>query len=81
MCAAGTPPSFTIHHSSFTKQSKCCFFLPQHVFDLLNILLGKFGVVEALQAAIWEIDLGHAAASQRDDGAELLHHVDIVQPS
>ena len=55
------------------------FFLSADIVDHFDVLLGEFGVVEPLEGAVGEIDLVHAAAAQREDGVDLLHHVDVVQ--
>ena len=53
----------TIVHSNLSHQLEQFFLLPQHAFDLLDVLLREFGVVEALQAAVGQVYLVHAAAT------------------
>ena len=61
------------------QQPEQFLFLPQDVVDLGDVLLGEFGVVESLEGAIGQIDLVHTTAAQRQDGVNLLHHINIVQ--
>ena len=60
-------------------QGEHFFFLAQDIVDHFNVLLGEFGIVEALQAAVGEVDLIHAAAAQGENGVNFFHHVDVVQ--
>ena len=51
----------------------------QHLLDPLHILLGILGVALALQAVLRQVPLADGAAPQGQDGAELLHHIDVVE--